>query len=813
MKMKVAFIASILLMLLISPVVQSEDDEGSTFSLTGSVFTFDGSPANSTSIKVDSMQSSWSDNGLYVFHGIASGEHTVRAYFMNDGHTVVYRKILVDSDISLDWFEGRNWITFRTYDEYSSGEVATVVDVIETSESIDSQGGMETFGPYEIGQYYTIRAHFGDDETPSQYIRFKMDSGSSSNPWPNDFEFRYGHNSKYGYLRNTQGAPVEGAVVSMGGVNSITNSDGFFLIQNLEIGTMHTITANHWGIEIADPVDAEIVAGEGWLNITSTLEPNFPEPANFTTQIATTRDSPVSINWEGGSHTDYFTLYGDGEMIYKGNSESFVFEPSEPGTHVFRIESVNSNGSIVSPRELQIIVLPPQSSSDLWSSGMSWSYYVLSTPEYHQNKTYTAIGSEKLLDAFGRERDTYLVRVSDEEYEEGEKAFRWVDSSSLLNIKTYWSDAPEISSYYQEGSLGWNFTASGVGAELFSQNPPTSLHFNRTNIIGVPGHPNGYDDTMNTVFIERDVEITTQAGDFRTTYISIVDTNDNIVSWELWYNSTVRNYVKIIDRLPGSHSDTVIYELTSYDVPTTPRFITEEDTLFTDDDYSIDWADFQGATNYELFENGKVVYAGDATSFKLEERQDGEYTYRIVATMPSGETIAGDPLSVNVVFALSAPVFTTPSDSPMYISESKGESVSISWVLLSRYDMSVLTDDCSINGECDSSIDYETMAEVDWYSLTVEIDGEVREIYNGSQATTVIDLEPGQYRLRVKAYSSLNGAESGYSDSTFVIVEESSPYFSPPWEWAILAIILVVGGFSFSSNALRTGTSLIQERD
>ena len=210
MKIKVSLIASILLILLISPAVQSEDDENPLFSLSGSVFTFDGSPANSTSIKVDSMQSSWSDNGDYVFEGVASGEHTVRAYFMNDGHTVVYRKIFVDSDTSLDWFEGKNWITFRTLDEHASEEVETVVDLVETSENINSQGGMETFGPYEIGEYYTIRAHFGDDENPTQYIRFKMDSGSSSNPWPNDFEFRYGHNSKYGYLKILREPPWKG---------------------------------------------------------------------------------------------------------------------------------------------------------------------------------------------------------------------------------------------------------------------------------------------------------------------------------------------------------------------------------------------------------------------------------------------------------------------------------------------------------------------------------------------------------------------------------------------------------------------------
>ena len=118
------------------------------------------------------------------------------------------------------------------------------------------------------------------------------------------------------------------------------------------------------------------------------------------------------------------------------------------------------------------------------------------------------------------------------------------------------------------------------------------MHFNRTNIIGVPGHPNGYDDTINSINIDYGVEVTTSAGTFDTTHISIIDDNDQIISWELWYNSTVRNYVKIIDRLPGSHSEIVEYELTSFDVPLVPQFITEKSNL-TDNDFIIEWANFQ----------------------------------------------------------------------------------------------------------------------------------------------------------------------------------------------------------------------------
>ena len=89
------------------------------------------------------------------------------------------------------------------------------------------------------------------------------------------------------------------------------------------------------------------------------------------------------------------------------------------------------------------------------------------------------------------------------------------------------------------------------------------LHFNRTNIIGVPGHPNGYDDTMNLVNVQHEVIVNTPAGQFSTTYVSITDSNDGIISWELWYNDTVKNWVKKIDRLPGSHAEKVEYTLTN----------------------------------------------------------------------------------------------------------------------------------------------------------------------------------------------------------------------------------------------------------
>ena len=50
------------------------------------------------------MESVVSNDGAYSFPGITAGEHIVRAYFMNDGHTVAYRTIFIQSDMVLDWY-------------------------------------------------------------------------------------------------------------------------------------------------------------------------------------------------------------------------------------------------------------------------------------------------------------------------------------------------------------------------------------------------------------------------------------------------------------------------------------------------------------------------------------------------------------------------------------------------------------------------------------------------------------------------------------------------------------------------------------
>ena len=728
-------------------VVQAEN-ENVTFTLSGNVYDQNGNIADSTSIKVDSMNSVWSNltDGSYEFTGISPGEHTVRAYFMNNGHTVVYRKMFFSGDMQLDWHVGKSGATAEMFDDQGErvdNSSLSTIQLLELEESHTLDDGRTEFASLNLGDYYTLMGEYGEIDGSTQYVHFKLEPGSATTPSVNDFDFHHGMNSRYGFITDNFGNPLTEVVVSNGEQSVVTNTEGFYLLQNLPVGSEQNYTFTQGTQQVIDSFSDIVQDGPGWLNFTSNVEVEMPENVTFVTQMQTITSNQFEIEWDGGEYTDFYSLYqgevDEENLIYRGYAESFIFNPEDSGTIEFRIVANNSNGSTENSQPLLLIVLLEGSDQELWSSGMSWHYSVLHTPEYHQNKTYTVIGSEVITDAFNRERDTFLLRVSDENYEEGEKAYRWVDSQNLLNVKTYWVDAPSSSSYFQEGQFGWNFTNNGQEVDLLSSEPPTSLHFNRTNIIGVPGHPNGYDDTINSITVEYGVEVSTPAGIFDTTHISIVDENDDIVSWELWYNSTVRNYVKIVDRLPGSHSEMVEYELTSFDVPLIPQFITEESNLSIND-FTIEWANFQGAESYQLLENNQIIYSGNQLSFEIVNKTDGEYSFQVNAIMPSGHLVEGQVLLLNVEFIQPPPIFLTSTQ--------------------------------NIDSSEDVLIEWTSIEDSAWYSLIVNYsDGSSEEIYNGSSNfTTINDLDNGQNRLRVKVVLN-NQIESIYSDSIYVLVD------------------------------------------
>ena len=124
----------LMLMPLLSGASLAQDSEQDLFSIYGNVYDSEGELAGATSIKVGSMNSIWSTDGIYSFDSISPGEHTARAYFMNDGHTVVYRKISIQSDLEIDWHVHKNWVTFEQEENEDYDSVS--VELIQTSETL-----------------------------------------------------------------------------------------------------------------------------------------------------------------------------------------------------------------------------------------------------------------------------------------------------------------------------------------------------------------------------------------------------------------------------------------------------------------------------------------------------------------------------------------------------------------------------------------------------------------------------------------------------------------------------------------------------
>ena len=760
--------------------VSSESDE-ELFTISGNVYTSGGGQAGDTSIKLNSGDSIWSGtSGEYEITDVPFGEHVIRAYFKDNGHTVSYRKIFVDSDIELDWYEGKNWATFEMFDssgQYVEESPMSTIKLIQSGESSSPTNGRLEVGPLEIGEYYTARAYYGNEDHSTQYVHFRLDSSS-----PNDFDFNHGLNSRYGFIITEEGEPISDVKVSNGSTEVLSNDDGFFIFENLVVGSSETFTFEKSNIEVSNPITITIEDGEGWMNASAIGEINYPEAPTFVTETQVLRLSmlPIDIKWLGGNHSLFYTLSSNGKAIYEGFSQNFLFDTNQVGNYELQIGATNSNGTTNTTQKLILVILPEQSSVDVWQPGMSWNYDISYTPtsvspdlEGIHRATYTVLGKENVIDAYGNDKETFLLRKTDDYYMEREKSYRWVDSSNLLTLKTYWEDDPSSSSYYQRGTMGWSFTdSSGSEINPIIQEGNFTMHFNRTNIIGVPGHPNGYDDTENIVQITHNVLVNTPAGQFSTVYISIIDNNDGIVSWELWYNETAKNWVKIIDRLPGSHAEMVEYNLTSFYMPLNPQFITESEDNYIFNDYTISWAPFEGAESYKLVENGNTIYSGNNTEFQILDRVDGTYTYEMYAVLPAEAMIKSSSITFNISFVPEVPSFVTTNQQIV-----KGASLEINW----EYDEEIL-----------------------WYSLIIEDKNGVKtELYNGTDTSIKLDnLPSGQNRLRVQAKLD-SGKITDFSDSIFIKVEDSdedSPMISII---PILVILVALATINKSRNKTR----------
>ena len=777
--MKALTLALLMLGSLTLSIVSAEDGDGSaTHTLSGTVYDSQGNIADQTYVKVVPMASVLSNttDGSYEFTGISTGLHAARAYFMNNGHTVSYRALYMDSDLTLDWVEGSNWVTMQFEDvngnslDFDNSNVS--VTLLETGEQVSFDSPLLEFNLNPLNQYYTLKTVFDSVEDDAQYLHFRMNQGNGvDDMMPNHFVVQQSTSNLYGYVYGTDGLPLTETTISSSTHSVKTNSDGFYRFDNLALGSNHTFSFEKSGDVPLPSHTVTIDSASGWMNFTATQSFEYPGPAQFTESEKTIGMEPYTIQWLAGNLTNSYHLYSDGELLYTGVNTYYEFTPESQGSYEFTLVSFNPNGSTESPDSLLLIALGDETGEDLWSVGMSWEYKLTYMPMHEQNVTITALERESVFDAFGVEQTVFKTRHKYDTELEGEKSYRWYDTTNLLPIQTYWRDAPFESSYFQEGTLGWDFTESNstTPTSLFSSSDEFDLHFNRTNVIGVPGHPNGYDDTMNRVTRSYE-EVTTSAGTFQTTHYSMVDLNDGIVSWELWYSDTVRNFVKKIDRLPGSHSEQVMYELTSFDVPTAPQFLNEAGNV-SSSHYTLEWAEFQGAQSYTLLEGDSVLYQGNNTSFDVNDQPDGVYTYQILANMPNNFQTQVSEVELNVFEIITVPEVVVSN-----VSIVEGEPVTLSWA------------------SSDDAV---------WYSILLQNDlGETTEYYNGtSSSVDVSDLEPGLNRLRVRT-GSADGKMSDYSASVFVTVEADSEPADSPFFGIIFTVgLIALFGWILTSRA------------
>ena len=91
-------------------------DAPETYTITGHVLLENGQAAGSSTVRLDDRGSVMTDQGTYVIEDVAPGRHTIRAYFMSDGHVAIYREIMVTGDASVDFTIGQNVVTASVSD-------------------------------------------------------------------------------------------------------------------------------------------------------------------------------------------------------------------------------------------------------------------------------------------------------------------------------------------------------------------------------------------------------------------------------------------------------------------------------------------------------------------------------------------------------------------------------------------------------------------------------------------------------------------------------------------------------------------------
>ena len=230
--------------------------------------------------------------------------------------------------------------------------------LLETGQQVDFSSPLLEFDLNPMGQYYTLKTVFDGAEEDAQYLHFRMNSGNGvDDMMPNHFVIQQNTSSLYGYVYGTDGLPLADTTITSGANQVVTNSEGFYLLENLPFDSTHTFTFEKSGDEPLPPHNATVSPSSGWMNFTATLSFEYPRPAQFVESETTIGMEPYTIEWIAGNLTNSYHLYNDGELLYTGVNTYYEFTPESQGSYEFTLVSFNQNGSTESPDSLLLIVL------------------------------------------------------------------------------------------------------------------------------------------------------------------------------------------------------------------------------------------------------------------------------------------------------------------------------------------------------------------------------------------------------------------------------------------------------------------------
>lgn len=735
-------IAGVLLVLgLCHPLaVASAEEGGSVYTVSGNVYDasgelirgpFAGGPPTRVAIDSLGLVSTVSSEGTYSLTNVPVGDYVIRVFYGSIDQTYTYRWVNVSADTIIDWHYGKAWVQGVVVDG-DGRPMATVpgttpvrVTIVETGQLDDTDvNGYFEIADVDIGEYYTIKALFGTaDRSTSFTVREIVGSA------PNHVEFMLGRNGVFGFVEDEAGNPLAADVsISPDGRSTTTNTDGFYLFENVTVGFEQTIqaTLTSQGGQALTAVKNVVKSVMLWTNFTTAESLSAPE---FLTESGTVASGAYSIEWGAVEGAESYILYEGGASIYEGASTSFDVTGRAPGAYTYAVRAMGNGVQSELSNPVTLDVIGGGGDTGTWSPGMSWTFQFRSDAKgvvTNDQVIMTVISVETILNRTGAAESAYKIREVHES-EPDVVYYSWYNVDTLDLVARF----SDTGAYTSTSNCTWVYDGEPFPYEVGSAIP---VYYSLKTVVSIAGHPVIAPTYLNNTFEVVGMEmVTVPAGTFLCYNITVTNDDDGRVLWNYYYNDTVRHWVKMIDRLPTTRADLVTYELISYDVPQGPVFVTEGGERSVKS-FDVQWAAYDGAVEYVLYENGEEVYRGAATSYEATSREDGSYEYVVEAVLSNGQTVPGRTLTIVVDYVVPAPSFTTEAGTV------DGGEIIISWTAVDGADRYVL------------------------------FENDV-EVYNGTETSfTVTDRSDGAYRYRVQAVDGNKVSE--LSPSLFITFED-----------------------------------------